>query len=60
MIAIVLADLGTPLHSNGGETLIPSQVYWLGIGSPSLKAELVNFISVLPVCCGEGAGGAGD
>src|ERR1700730_12999190 len=43
----VFAVLGTPLHSSGGETLTPSQVYVRGIGWPSLKAVLVNLISGL-------------
>src|ERR1043166_1035313 len=41
MIASVFADFGTSVHSNGGETFTPSQVYWRGMRWPSLKAALV-------------------
>src|SRR5260370_14308154 len=38
---------GAPLHSNGGETLTPSQVYWRGIAWRSGNAVLVNLNSIL-------------
>src|SRR3989442_15348418 len=47
--ANLLAPGGMPLHFSGGEIFWPSQVYFAGIGLPSLKAELVNCICPRPV-----------
>src|SRR5438876_4127694 len=63
MIASVFAVFGTPLHSSGGEMLMPSQVYCFGIGWPSLNAVLVTLIptfssfGVAAGCCSTGWGG---
>ncbi|MCW9098092.1 MAG: hypothetical protein OQJ93_11960 [Ignavibacteriaceae bacterium] len=38
--AIDLVVVGIPIHSRGGETFSPSQVYFFGMNSPSLNAAL--------------------
>src|SRR5947207_8254670 len=63
MSAIVFAVFGTPLHSSGGEMLMPSQVYCFGIGCPSVNAVLVTLsptfssFGVATACCSTGWGG---
>src|SRR5438105_6595629 len=63
MIASVFAVFGTPVHSSGGEMLMPSQVYCFGIGSPSLNAVLdalsptFSSFGVAAGCCSTGWGG---
>src|SRR2546430_17366612 len=66
MSAIVFAVFGTPLHSSGGEMLMPSQVYCFGIGCPSVNAVLVTLsptfssFGVAAGCCSTGWGGPGQ
>jgi len=38
---------GASLQFNGGQSLLPSQVYFVGMGGPSAKGGLVSF-TVLP------------
>src|SRR5438128_9813068 len=62
-MANVFADFGTPVHSSGGETFVPSQVYPRGIAWPSLNALLVSLMLLLFSFIGVGAvcwAGTGD
>jgi hypothetical protein len=46
--AYAFVPSGTSVHSRGGETSMPSQVYLLGMNAPSSKAELLIFMITPP------------